>query len=56
MIFEDYDDSVPPPESRFVVPESCMKTTLLKSPLPISSSFDPSETFKMLGKIQANKE
>lgn len=26
MFFEDYDDSTPPPESKFVIPETCRST------------------------------
>ena len=49
MIFEDYNDSTPPPESRFTIPESCKKTLLQPTtPLPFSGSLDSSETLKML--------
>ena len=48
MIFEDYNDSTPPLESRFTIPESCKKTPLPTTPLPFSSSLDSSETLKML--------
>lgn len=48
MIFDDYDDSSPPPESRFIIPESCKKAPLPTGPFPFSSSLDSSETLKML--------
>lgn len=52
MIFEDYDDSAPPPESRFIIPESCKKSPLPAGQFPFfSSSFDSSETMKILRKL-----
>ena len=54
MIFEDYDDSTPPPESRFAIPESCKKTPLPTSPFPFSSSLDSAETLKMLRMLNKN--
>ena len=54
MIFDDYDDSTPPPESRFTIPESCKKTPLPTSPFPFSSSLDSSETLKMLKTLNDN--
>ena len=51
MVFDDYDDSTPPPESMFTIPESCKKTLLPTSPLPFSSSLDSSETLKMFRTI-----
>ncbi len=48
MIFEDYDDSTPPSESKFTIPESCKKRPLPTTPFMFSSSLDSSETLKML--------
>lgn len=48
MIFEEYDDSTPPPESRFTVPESCKRMSLSKTPLKFSNSLDMSELVRAL--------
>ena len=53
MIFEEYDDSTPPPESRFTVPESCKKASLSKTPPKFSNSLDMSELVRAFRMTQS---